>query len=120
MLSAWLLAFALTQLIECPVWLWGMARDGGPARRWLRFEAAFSVSTLTHPFVWFVFPQTVDVLARYTQQSAAACWDMQLVASETFAWVVEGWMMHRFGLQRAWAWSFVANGLSLGLGMVIG
>lgn len=107
MISPWLVAFALTQLIEIPIH--GRALRGG-SRRWLH---AFAASALTHPFVYFGFtllmmPGTV----RYA------------LVAETFAVVVEAWWLRRCAAGRltmvdAVLWSLVANAASVAVGSSI-
>jgi hypothetical protein len=50
-LTPWLLAFALTQAIEVPLYAVFLKL---PWR--LRCAAAFGASALTHPYVWFILP----------------------------------------------------------------
>jgi hypothetical protein len=105
MVLTWPIAFALTQAIEVPCWLWAMRVDGGPERGVRRVEAAFAASLLTHPMVWYVFPQLRP-------------WPTVAI-SEAFAWGVEAWWMHRLGVRRAATWSLVVNGLSFGIGLLL-
>ena len=97
MLKAWLLAFAFTQVVEVPIYRRAL---GG------RTLVAFGASALTHPIVWFVFPELP--LPGYVAM---------VVAAETFAWLVEAAWLRAFGLERALAWSAIANAASLGLGL---
>jgi len=109
-LTAWLIAFAFTQAVEVPIYLWA---TGG------RFGVSFLASTLTHPVVWFVFPYAllraelllgVDFgLPGYVAMVAAA---------EFFAWLVEGLWLERFGVRRPLLMSLLANGSSLSLGLL--
>jgi hypothetical protein len=95
--TAWLTAFAFTQIVEVPIWR--RALDG-------RTLVAFGASTLTHPIVWFVFPHL------------GLSPGMMLLSCETFAVVVEALYMRVFGLRRALLWSLAANGASCGLGLL--
>jgi hypothetical protein len=110
MLREWLLAFALTQVVEMPIYASALRGrpDGrlGPQRasRWI---VAFSASALTHPVVWFVFPRF-----------SWGYWRTALVA-ETFAIVVEAAWLRLFGLRRALAWSVLANTASFSIALVV-
>jgi hypothetical protein len=67
-------------------------------------------STLTHPVVWFVFPQLYERGLGY--------WEMVAVA-ETFAVGVEAlWLVAR-GVRRALAWSLLANAASVAVGLLV-
>ncbi len=71
-LVAWLRAFAFTQIIEAPIY-----------RRLLdcTWGQALMASTITHPFVWFAFPE----LRRATHMS----YTTTSILAELFAWWVE-------------------------------
>jgi hypothetical protein len=107
LISCWLAAFALTQLIEIPIH--ARALRGDP-RRWLY---AFAASAITHPFVYFGFtlfitPGTI----RYA------------LVAESFAVGVEAWWLRRCSNGRltitdALLWSLVANAASVAVGSTI-
>ena len=103
MMAAWLRAFALTQLIEVPVYVLACSR----AALWRRALIGFGASAITHPFVWFVFPLLY----------AFAYWPV-VVAAETFAVAVEALYLRRFGVRNALLWSLLANSLSAGTGFI--
>lgn len=102
----WLSAYAFTQAVEVPVYMRAL-RGRTPAyslhaRLWL----ALAPSALTHPFVWFAFPQLpVPYLT-------------MCVLAETFAFGVEWAVLSSLGVRRAWLWSLAANALSLGLALI--
>jgi hypothetical protein len=106
-ISAWLAAFALTQLIEIPIH--ARALRGVP-RRWLY---AFAASAITHPFVYFGFalimmPGTI----RYA------------LVAESFAVAVEAWWLRRCSdgkltITDALLWSLVANAASVFVGSTL-
>lgn len=101
----WFYAFAFTQVVEVPVYLRALdERDP----LWLRVAKAFSLSLVTHPFVWFAFPAL-----------PFPNWTVQLVVSEAFAVLVEAGMLVAFGLdkRKALLFALFANALSLGLGL---
>ena len=112
-IHAWLWAFLFTQGVEVPIWAYALRtqRSLGPSRvtwPWWRCVAAgFGASAITHPFVWFAFP-------RYA--FGGSYWGM-VVQAEVFAVGVEAVYTGLLGLEDALAWSIVANGMSLGLGL---
>ena len=95
----WAVAFAVTQLVEVPIYL----------RARCRFSVAFGASTITHPVVWFVVP------ALWRGGSYVG---MVLVA-EVFAVITEALWLRRFGVRRALAWSLVANAASVAVGLSV-
>ena len=97
-LSAWLWAFAFTQLIEVPVYMRLLA---------CRPVRAFGATALTHPLIWYAFPH---LRLEYV-------WAVALVA--LFAWLGETlYFVRPYGLRRAlWA-SLLANAASCALGFV--
>jgi hypothetical protein len=100
---AWLAAFAVTQIIEMPIYVFALRE-----RPWVqRLALAFGASAITHPFVWFLFPRLVEDY-----------WTMVALA-ETFAVVVEAVWLWRFGLKRAILWTLLANGTSVGIGFAL-
>ena len=118
MVTTWLIAFALTQIIEAPIYataLRGIDRERkrssqrGSANRLL---LGLLPSTLTHPVVWFVFPQLMRAPIEFS-------YVMMVVCAEAFALVAEFLILRRLGLSHAMLWSLLANALSLGLGLVL-
>ncbi len=109
-MTRWLIAFAFTQLVECPVY-WSTMDD----QKWSatkKLIIAFGASAITHPFVWFGFPLLWAVTGEI-----GGYWGM-VVAAETFAVVVEGIYLWRLGVRRALLWALVANGASVTLGLI--
>jgi len=106
MITSWLLAFALTQVIEAPIYTVGIHRS--TQRRWTTALAiALGASAITHPFVWFVFPNLIDAPIP------------RIAISEVFAWSVELAWLAAFRVPRPWLWSSLANGASFGTGVVL-
>lgn len=101
-MERWLIAFAFTQIVEVPIYLWAL-RGHNPSLA-KRLGLAFGASAITHPVVWFVFPLLVP---HY--------WVMVLCA-EAFAVLAEAAWFAAFSLPRALAWAFAANGASVVLG----
>lgn len=99
-ISAWLLAYLGTQLVEVPLYL----RATG--NRW---AVSWLASTWTHPVVWFLFPKLIPLHWGY--------WGM-VAAAETFALLVEAGWLAFCGLRSALVWSLGANGASLVLGLI--
>ena len=104
MLLGWVKAFVFTQLVEAPIY-----------RRLLptRWSLALAASTITHPFVWFVFPWIGDRLD--------VGWTTTSILSEVFAVVVEAIffrVMCAIGWPRAALVSILANAASVSLGLL--
>ncbi len=99
-MSAWLLAFVVTQLIEAPMYRFGAK---------CTWPTALLASAITHPFVWFAFP----LLER-----GVGYWPM-VACAEAFAVGLEaGWLrFHR--VPKALAWSFAANAASVAIGLAM-
>jgi hypothetical protein len=98
-------AFAFTQLVEAPIY-----RRFVPAG----WGAALGASTITHPFVWFVFP--------FIAEQLAVGWALTSSVSEVFAVVVEAlffWRISKVSWKRALVVSLVANGASVALGLFV-
>jgi len=110
-LWAWLRAFGFTQAVEFPIY-----RRLLPASR----VESLAASTITHPAVWFIFP-LLELRAGWTYVS-------MVVAAELFAWWGEAlWFWGQLRLLpverrpsfvRCLVVAFVANGASLGLGLL--
>lgn len=98
-LQAWLAAFVFTQIVEMPIYSLGL-RVG--------LLAAFGASAITHPLLWFVF---------FPNVSLPYFW--KLATSEVLVFLIEaGYFAFLFRRKRALLWSALANGASLGLGML--
>ena len=98
---SWLWAFALTQLIEVPIYVLAM-RKHLPLARCL--AVAFGASALPHPIVWFVIPRI---------WSLPTYWGM-VVFAEVFAVVAEALYLRWCRIPRPWLWARVANVTSAG------
>ncbi len=100
MISAWLAAFALTQLVEVPIYRYGARAS---------WSTALLASTFTHPVVWFVFPLLTSL----------SYWQM-VACAELFAVLFEAaWLRIRGidGVRRALGWSLLANAASVVIGL---
>ncbi len=96
---AWLVAFLFTEMVEVPIYATGL-RVG--------LLAAFGASAITHPLLWFlVFPNL----------PLPYLW--QLVIGEAWVVLVEAaYFTFAFRRRRALLLSVLANGASLGTGML--
>lgn len=112
----WLLAFAFTQAVECPIYASALRdRTRGGETTWplgARLAGAFGASALTHPVVWFVIPWLWEQLGWL-----GGYWGM-VAAAEAFAWGAEGLYLRALALRSPFAWSLVANAASFGLGLL--
>lgn len=110
----WPVAFLLTQVIELPFYL-----RAGRAWSWKkRLAVGFGASAITHPFVWFVFPD----LTRWVVVELGLSMSYRvpyLILAESFAVIVEALWFRRWGLRDPWLWSLLANGCSAGVGFLI-
>ena len=102
--QSWALAFALTQLVELPIY-----RTLAPVS-WSR---AFSLSLVTHPAVWYVFPPLCE--------RAGLGWTQMIWLAEGFAYLVEAALLRAYGVRfaRALAVSFAANTASVVVGELV-
>ncbi|MFT3770658.1 MAG: hypothetical protein QM820_34975 [Minicystis sp.] len=119
---AWLSAFGFTQAVEVPIYVLALRRTSaeevatpieGPRAL---LAAAFGASLITHPIVWFVFPQLWMMLPRLPFGS----YNGMVLAAETFAIVTEGlyfYLLGAMGFRRSMLWALVANLTSVTLGL---
>lgn len=97
--KTWLVALAITQLAEVPVYL-SLTRIG--------VWRALSLSFATHPIVWFVIAPACAGLADW----------LMFAIAELFAWSAEAALLRYFGVpwQRALVASLAANATSVIVG----
>jgi hypothetical protein len=100
---AWVVAFLFTQAVEVPIYSAALQRH----RPILRFALAFGASLLTHPIVWAIVGAF----------SAQEYWKLVAI-SEAFAISIEAGFLRALAVPTAFAWSLLANGSSLGLGLL--
>jgi hypothetical protein len=110
-LTSWCAAFVVTALVEVPIVVAALPAVRAPA--WRRSAVALAAQFVTHPVVWFLFPQ-IGALS-----PGEALW-----LSELWAWLVEA-ILFALALPgvpflRAVGASALANGASLGVGCLIG
>jgi hypothetical protein len=106
LLLPWLSAFVLTQLVEVPIYLLAQRRSARPLPA--RAIVGFIASALTHPVVWFVFPEVLERLP----------WEWMVACAELFAIVVEALWLRACGVPRPLFWSVIANGASFSTGLI--
>ena len=102
--AAWARAFALTQLVEVPIYRSGY---GAP------LALAFLASAITHPIVWFVIfgPLLEPVEMTYATR---------VLVAELFAWLTEaGLLAFLCGRPNAIAWALAANAASVAIGFTL-
>lgn len=102
----WFIAFLITQAIESPIYYLALYGKGTKTKRAL---LSITPSALTHLWVWFVFPFWLGFTHYQT---------ITLPIAESFALFIEALFLSIVGVKRALLWSFAANGLSFGLGLV--
>ena len=101
-MTAWLAAFSVTQIVECPIYGYALADH-----RW-RWGCAFGLSAVTHPIIFFALPRLFP----------ADYWTYVSVA-EAFAVVVEAGLLSALGARRPLQWALLANGASLLVGLTL-
>jgi hypothetical protein len=106
MMLHWVSAFALTELVEVPIYL--VALRASRRSSLARFAIAFGASLITHPLVWFVIPELFATLAYRTR----------VLIAEGFAIAVEAAYLAAFRQRFALRWSITANAASFALGLV--
>lgn len=121
-----LLAFALTQLVEVPILVRALRVPGPGARRSLsaRVAIASGASALTHPIVWFAMPPLaialLGALARAGVSFGAAGRVLAYGAlAEGFAVLAEAAYLRGFGVRRALVWSLASNAASVVVGTAV-
>lgn len=115
------LAFALTQIVEVPIFTRALR---GPRPLAARVAIAFGASALTHPIVWFVMPL---VAARLLAASSRVGVSLDLIGrtllygalAEGFAVLAEAAWLRAFGVRRALPWSIAANAASVIVGTAV-
>jgi len=98
----WLSAFLVTQMVECPLYAYALKQR---SRRWV---LAASLSAITHPVVFWIFPRF----------DWGGYWQMVSLA-ECFAVSVEAACLSCLGVRHSILWSVCANALSVGIGLAL-
>lgn len=125
-LRSFALAFAITQIVEVPVYsraLRSQASRSGRARSLpARAAIGFGASAITHPIVWFAMPAIA--MAMYAAAVRAGAPELGGMGrtlfygalAEGLAVLVEAAYLRAFGVRRALLWSIGANGASVLVG----
>lgn len=113
-------AFAVTQLVEVPIY----ARALRSRTRSVRIAVAFGASALTHPLVWYVFPPlTMALLSLLSRRGLAFSLPVRTLLygalAEGFAVLAEAAYLRAFAVRRPLAWSLLANTASVLAGTAI-
>ena len=103
----WLNAFLLTQIVEMPIYVFGMGKEKPLTTR---LAVAFCASALTHPIVWYIFPML---------RPSGMSFITMAVAAEIFAVGVEALYLHWCRMPRPLLWAFLANAISVSIGLLI-
>lgn len=102
----WPIAFALTQVLEMPVYWWGTRSSELSVGQ--RLAAGFGASALTHPILWFVlYPTLAGPLGYWTF----------FVVGEALVVIVEALYLRAFGVRRPGLLALGANAFSAGVGL---
>ena len=120
MLGRWLSAFALTQVIEVPIYTRALARREKSASLVRRCALAFGASALTHPIVWFALPVLWGTVRGELPPDLHPALRSLLYYTLLESVAVGGEMLYLrvLGVMRPWRWSLLANAASFGTGLV--
>jgi hypothetical protein len=114
----WLLAFALTQSVEMGIY--AQAHEAPrPLRE--RLAIAFACSGITHPLVWFVIPELMDMLSTGWASGPGwlSNWWTTVAVAEAFAVLAETALLAAFAVRWALAWALLANATSFTVGLFL-
>lgn len=92
----------MTEAVEAPIYLFAGRRLPLP-QRW---GLALGTSALTHPLLWWLFPENADLYVP------------AVVIGETLVILAEGLLAKLAGLSHPWFWSAAANVSSVLLGFL--
>jgi hypothetical protein len=110
LLVPWLAAFAMTHLVEGPIYALWLRHDHSVPAGLLRSAV---LSTTTHPLLWQVFFPLMDALGSYARA---------VVLAEAVVILAEGallaWMWPEGGLRRALLAALTANATSTVVGLL--
>ena len=105
----WIMAFTLTQVIEITVgMLFWRDKEVSSLRK---ISILFGASLITHPMVWFVFPQIRD--------EGGFSYGEYLLMAESYAYGVEALYYYAFRVQRPILLSVIANTCSFLTGVML-
>ncbi len=107
-MESWARAFALTQLVELPLYLWLLSG----LSIWRRLGFGFAASALTHPWLWFILPNWLLRPLGYWGYVAVGEGLVVLTEAALLKVVCPSW-------RRALAIALLANGCSFGVGLLV-
>lgn len=127
MITQWLLAFLLTQIVEGPIYVAALRSDGPPRARATMIALALGASAITHPPLWFFAPNAwvelyLAVVTRWPDAriaSATTRYIVFVVLFEALVVLVEGAYFAAAKLRRPWLWALVANATSVLVGFAV-
>jgi hypothetical protein len=110
----WIKAFVFTLIVEIPIFVF-VARLGSSSRKtapvWRSALAGAAGTCVTHPLLWFVWPLIVRDYTAYIVSG-----ELLVAAIESFTFYL---LARPITFTRAVAASFIANGVSYGLGFML-
>ena len=115
-LVTWLWAFALTQAIECPIYLFALRRKKSSLA--FKLGAAFGPTALTHPIAWWVFAPWLIENHFHIGPWFSGYYPSVTVTAGVAA-LVEWAYLAQLNVRRPWAWALLANGASFTIVMTI-
>lgn len=105
-LLAYLRLFAITQIVEVPIYWFAVTER--PA--WQRLAIGFGASAISHPiFVILLHPHLIAL-----GPTGA------LLIGEALVVAFEGLWLRLFGVEQPWLWALTANAASVAVGATIG
>ncbi len=120
-IARWSIAFALTQLVETPLYVYAQSVRTKTTAELLpspdavrplreRIALAFIASAMTHPLLWFVF---------WPLASSAFSYSTTVFLGEALVMFIEGSLFVVFGLPRPYVWAILVNTASVIVGLVV-
>lgn len=122
---SWLTAFALTQLIEAPIYRYFCLppAPNSPTRGWW---PALLPSAVTHPLLWFVVPTwwrtfgpSMMAVAPKWLQSPDREDALVIHTAEVLIWLAEAGVLRLSGGQQTLRWALAGNAASYGFGLLL-
>ncbi len=105
----WIMAFILTQVIEITAGMLFWRDDEVSSLR--KIATLFGASLITHPMVWFIFPQIRD--------EAGMSYGEYLLMAESYAYGVEALYYYAFRIKHPILLSVIANSCSFLTGVFL-
>ena len=105
----WIMAFTLTQVIEITVGMLFWKDEKVSSIR--KIATLFGASLITHPMVWFVFPEIRD--------EGGYSYGEYLLMAESYAYGVEALYYYAFRIKRPILLSVLANSCSFLTGVFL-